>query len=262
MRVSNATRPYEINKGETNKLKDKWINQCKIDIKKNKTSVFKKNTKEIIKEFSEIEVEEKNIPKVGIVGEILVKYLPEANNNLQDILEAEGTEVVLPDLMDFFMYCIRNAHHKNTLLSKGASGSIVSAAGVSYIEYFRKYIRRELEKSKYNPPLYITDLENMAEEIVSLGNQYGEGWLLTAEMLELIEDGANNIVCIQPFGCLPNHITGKGVIKKVRELNPEANIIPIDYDPGASEVNQVNRIKLMLSQAREILKEQEKVVIS
>ena len=262
MRLSNATRPYEVNKGETDSLKRKWIEKCKVDIKRNKTSMFKENVKEIIREFSNVEVENKNIPKVGIVGEILVKYLPEANNNLQDILEAEGTEVVLPDLMDFFMYCLRNGHHKNKLLSKGVFGSFVSNAGVKYIEYFRKFVRRELEKSKYNPPLHITDLEDMAEEIVSLGNQYGEGWLLTAEMLELIEDGANNIVCIQPFGCLPNHITGKGVIKKVRELNPEANIIPIDYDPGASEVNQINRIKLMLSQAREIVKQQDEIVKS
>ena len=120
-----------------------------------------------------------------------------------------------------------------------------------------RYIRRALEGTRYHAPLYITDLEDRAEKIVSLGNQYGEGWLLTAEMVELIEVGANNIVCIQPFGCLPNHITGKGVIKKVREMYPDANIVPIDYDPGASEVNQVNRIKLMLSQAKEILKRKE-----
>ena len=255
MRLSNATRPYEVENGSTDKLKRYWIEKCREDIKINKSSMFKKNVRSIISDFSNIEVEEKNIPKVGIVGEILVKYLPEANNNLQEILENEGTEVVLPDLTDFLLYCLRNGHHKNTLLSKGKMGSLVSNAGVKFIEFYREFIRKELNKSKYNAPLYITDLEEKAETIVSLGNQYGEGWLLTAEMLELIGDGANNIVCIQPFGCLPNHITGKGVIKKVRELHPESNIIPIDYDPGASEVNQVNRIKLMLSQARQIEKD-------
>ncbi len=259
MRLSNATRPYEVEKGRTDKLKKYWIEKCREDIKRNKTSIFKRNVKSIISDFSNIEVEEKNIPKVGIVGEILVKYLPEANNNLQEILENEGTEVVLPDLTDFLLYCLRNGHHKNKLLSKGKIGSIVSNAGVKYIEYYREYIRKELSKSKYHAPLYITDLEEKAETIVSLGNEYGEGWLLTAEMLELIEDGANNIVCIQPFGCLPNHITGKGVIKKIREFHPESNIIPIDYDPGASEVNQVNRIKLMLSQARQIEKDKLKL---
>ncbi|HHX68989.1 MAG TPA: 2-hydroxyacyl-CoA dehydratase [Gallicola sp.] len=259
MRVSNATRPYEVNKNETDNLKKYWIEKCRKDIQTNKISVFKNNVKQIISDFSNIEVENKVIPKVGIVGEILVKYLPEANNNLQKILESEGTEVVLPDLMDFLMYCLRNAHHKNTLLSKGKIGSIVSGAGVKFIEYYRNFVREELKKSKYSAPLFITDLEKNAEKVVSLGNQYGEGWLLTAEMIELIEDGANNIVCIQPFGCLPNHITGKGVIKKIRQLYPQANIIPIDYDPGASEVNQVNRVKLMLSQAKEILKEQQLV---
>ena len=123
--------------------------------------------------------------------------------------------------------------------------------GVNLIEHYRKYIRNQLIKSKFTHPLKIQELEDYAQEVVSLGNQYGEGWLLTAEMIELIHINDNNIVCIQPFGCLPNHITGKGVIKRIRQLYPQANIIPIDYDPGASEVNQINRIKLMLSQAKE-----------
>ncbi|WP_100065712.1 2-hydroxyacyl-CoA dehydratase [Miniphocaeibacter massiliensis] len=260
MRVSNATRPYELEKGRTNSLKEYWIKKCREDIKKNKMSDYRRNVRRIISDFTDIPVDNnKVIPKVGIVGEILVKYLPEANNNLQEILENEGTEVVLPDLMDFLMYCLRNTHHKTTLLSKGKTSAILSNAAVKYVEYYRSFIRSELKKSKFHAPLEVTQLEDMAETIVSLGNQYGEGWLLTAEMIELIEDGANNIVCIQPFGCLPNHITGKGVIKRIRELHPEANIIPIDYDPGASEVNQVNRIKLMLSQANEILEKQEAI---
>lgn len=255
MRLSNATRPYELIKGETDALKKDWINKCREDVKGNTTINFKRNVDQIVKDFSAIRIDDtKVIPKVGIVGEILVKYLPQANNNLQQILEEEGNEVVLPDLTDFVLYCLRNTTHKADLLSKGKFSAFVSEMGVKYIEHYRKYIREALEGSRYHSPLYITDLEEKAEKIVSLGNQYGEGWLLTAEMVELIEVGANNIVCIQPFGCLPNHITGKGVIKKVREIYPDANIVPIDYDPGASEVNQVNRIKLMLSQAKEILK--------
>lgn len=255
MRVSNATRPYELIAGETDKLKEEWIEKCRRDIRTKATGNFKKNVKSIVKDFSDIKIDEdKRIPKVGIVGEILVKYLPEANNNLQKVLEEEGNEVVLPDLTDFLMYCLRNTSHKANLLSKSKISALVSQLGVGYIEYFRRYVRDALKDSRYNSPLYINELEDRAEQVVSLGNQYGEGWLLTAEMIELIEIGANNIVCIQPFGCLPNHITGKGVIKKVRELYPTANIVPIDYDPGASEVNQVNRIKLMLSQAKEILK--------
>lgn len=256
MRLSNATRPYELEKGSTDKLKDKWIETCKNHVVSPNISGFKKNVDDMIKDFENLPVdEEKIVPKVGIVGEILVKYLPEANNNLQKILESEGTEVVMPDLTDFIMYCLRNATHKNELLSKGKFMRYLSNLGVKYIEFFRDYVRKALQKSRFTAPLYVQQLEKMAEPIVSLGNQYGEGWLLTAEMIELIEDGANNIVCIQPFGCLPNHITGKGVIKKIREIHPEANIIPIDYDPGASEVNQINRIKLMLSQANNKIEE-------
>ncbi|MDO5018434.1 MAG: acyl-CoA dehydratase activase-related protein [Lagierella massiliensis] len=262
MRLANATRPYELTKGETDRLKSHWIKKCKEDINNKATTNFKKNVKIITQDFSNIRIDEnKKIPKVGIVGEILVKYLPEANNNLQSVLEKEGNEVVLPDLTDFILYCLRNSIHKANLLSKSKFSGFVSQMGVRYIEYYRKYIREALTGTRYDKPLMITELEKNAEEIVSLGNQYGEGWLLTAEMVELIEVGANNIVCIQPFGCLPNHITGKGVIKKVRELYPDANIVPIDYDPGASEVNQINRIKLMLSQAKEILKKNNPIKI-
>ena len=256
MRVSNATRPYEINKGETNEMKEKWIDICRKQVRSPRMSQFKKNIYKIVEDFESIPIEKKAIPKVGIVGEILVKYLPEANNNLQDILEKEGAEVVLPDLTDFIMYSLRNAVHKHQLLSKGRFGAVLCDMGVKFIEFYRRHIRKALANSRFDTPLYVEELENLAEPVVSLGNQYGEGWLLTAEMLELIESGAPNIVCIQPFGCLPNHITGKGVIKTIREMHEEANIIPIDYDPGASEVNQINRIKLMLNQARENLEKE------
>ncbi len=251
MRVSNATRPYEVYRGSTDKLKDEWIEKLKVFVQKPKLSEFKHYVKEIVHDFDNLEVKMREIPKVGIVGEILVKYLPEANNHLQKTLEAEGTEVIIPDLTDFLMYCLRNATHKYKLLSKGFFGAKFAQLGVYYIEYYRKHIRAALEGTRFYQIEYIENLEKKVDGIVSLGNQYGEGWLLTAEMIELIELGASNIVCTQPFGCLPNHITGKGVIKKLREIHPEANIIPIDYDPGASEVNQINRIKLMLSTARD-----------
>lgn len=186
------------------------------------------------------------------MGEILVKYLPEANNNLQDLLEGEGAEVLVPELADFFLYCFRNATHKADLLGTSKAMAALSNLGVSLIEFYRRPVRRALRASTHFTEMFhIEDVEAFASEIVSLGHHYGEGWLLTGEMVELIHEGAPNIVCIQPFGCLPNHITGKGVMKAIREAYPESNIIAIDYDPGASEVNQVNRVKLMMTSARE-----------
>lgn len=253
VRVSNETRPYEKIIGSTNMLKRQWIERAKESVINHSIARFKKDVKDIIHDFSRLEVTGERKPRVGIVGEILVKYLPEANNHLQDTLEAEGAEVIVPDLIDFFLYGLRNATHKWRMLSKGIRNKLGADLAIKYIEYYRDIIRQELAKSKFDAPPLIRELEEMAQPFVSLGNQYGEGWLLTAEMVELIQAGAANIVCVQPFGCLPNHITGKGVIKAVREQYPQANIIPIDYDPGASEVNQVNRIRLMLSQAKENL---------
>lgn len=251
VRVSNETRPYEKIKGSTEILKRHWIEKCKTDIRTHNLKQYKQNVKDIVHDFSRLEVTGEKKPRVGIVGEILVKFLPEANNHLQAHLEEEGAEVIVPDLTDFFMYSFRNATHKYNLLSKGYGMKFLADLGIKYIEYYRGFIRRELENSRFDPPLLVEQLEEFAKPIVSLGNQYGEGWLLTAEMVELIHAGAENIVCVQPFGCLPNHITGKGVIKAIRGHFPKANIIPIDYDPGASEVNQINRIRLMLSQAKD-----------
>ncbi len=255
VRVSNETRPYEKIKGSTEILKRRWIQKVKKDVRHHKMADFKRNVKAIVNEFERLETTGEKKPRVGIVGEILVKFLPEANNHLQRTLEEEGAEVLVPDLTDFFMYSFRNATHKWRLLSKGYGMKLAADLGIKYIEHYRGIIREALENSRFDAPLQIEKLETYAQEFVSLGNQYGEGWLLTAEMVELIHMGAENIVCVQPFGCLPNHITGKGVIKAIRSAYPKANIIPIDYDPGASEVNQVNRIRLMLSQARDNVKE-------
>ncbi|MDU2354367.1 MAG: 2-hydroxyglutaryl-CoA dehydratase, partial [Anaerococcus sp.] len=198
------------------------------------------------------------LPKAGIVGEILVKFLPEANNNLQKVLEAEGAEVILPDLTDFFMYCMKNSELKADLYGKSKMSARFGRLGINIVEQYRKPVRKALRASKrFNEPEYIDQIVEYADTVTSLGNQAGEGWLLAGEMVELIHADAPNIVCIQPFGCLPNHITGKGVMKKIREDYPQANIVAIDYDPGASEVNQINRVKLMMSQARDNLKQKE-----
>ena len=257
MRISNRMRPYEINKGETDRLKEEWLNRLSEFIENYNYSTYKKLINEMVEDFDNIPIDEGLVlPRVGIVGEILVKYLPEANNNLQDVIEKEGGEVIIPDLTDFLLYCIRNSEHKANLYKKSKFKSKIIDFGRVYIEFYRKPSREALNKSKhFVEPLFIQSIEDYAEEIVSVGHQYGEGWLLTGEMIELIHGDAPNIVCIQPFGCLPNHITGKGVMKAVRERYEQANIIAIDYDPGASEVNQVNRIKLMMTSAKEALKE-------
>lgn len=249
MRLSNRTRPYELTKGDTDRLKDYWIARCRKEALTTSKKNFELVSQKIIDDFENIEADfTRDLPRVGIVGEILVKYLPAANNHLQKTLEKEGAEVVIPDFLDFFMYCCRNQEHKCKLLSKGNIPAWGGALAIWYIDSYRDIVRNLLKDSKrYDPPAYIKEVENYAEDFVSLANQYGEGWLLTGEMTEMIDNGVENIVCIQPFGCLPNHITGKGVIKKVKEVYPQANIVPIDYDPGASEVNQINRIKLMLS---------------
>ncbi|WP_311491793.1 acyl-CoA dehydratase activase-related protein [uncultured Anaerococcus sp.] len=255
-RVANATRPYEIEENATNKLKETWIRRLTEEIRTMDRPKYRKAIKDIVKDFDEIPVCHKEIPKAGIVGEILVKFLPEANNHLQDVLEAEGAEVIIPDLTDFFLYCFKNAELKRDFYGKSLVNASLARMGIVLIENFRKPIRKALKESiHFDEPKYIDDISDLASEVTSLGNQAGEGWLLAGEMVELIEAGAPNIVCIQPFGCLPNHITGKGVMKKIREVYPEANIVAIDYDPGASEVNQVNRVKLMMAAARDKMKE-------
>ena len=216
---------------------------------------FKRNIKGIIHDFDTLPITDEKKPRVGIVGEILVKFLPDANNHLVDLLEAEGAEAVMPDLLDFFLYCFYNANFKAEHLGAKNSTARLCNMGISAIEFFRKTAREELKKSThFTQQANIQELAKYAEPIVSLGNQTGEGWFLTGEMLELIHSGVNNIVCTQPFGCLPNHVVGKGVIKELRHQYPLSNIIAVYYDPGASEVNQLNRIKLMLATAQKNLK--------
>ena len=251
MRCLYRTRPYEKEKGSANVLHEKWKKICLESLTKTgSNAVFKKNIQGIVHDFDTLPLLDIKKPRVGIVGEILVKFLPSANNHLVDLLEAEGAEAVMPDLLDFFMYCFYNNNYNYEFLGKTKKGAIVSNTIIKVLESFRKPAREALEKSKrFEAPAHIEKLAAYARPIVSIGNQNGEGWFLTGEMIELIKSGAPNIVCAQPFACLPNHIVGKGVIKHLREAYPEANIVAVDYDPGASEVNQVNRIKLMLAAA-------------
>ena len=185
-----------------------------------------------------------------------MKFSPLANNHIVELLEREGAEAVMPDLLDFLLYCFYNQNFKYENLGAGWKGRALCNAAIALLEFFRKTARKEFRASRrFTPPGEIRELADKAREYVSLGNQTGEGWFLTGEMLELLAEGVDNIVCTQPFGCLPNHIVGKGVIKELKRHNPGANIIAVDYDAGASEVNQLNRIKLMLTVAQNKIRE-------
>ena len=250
-------RPYEKVKGSANRLHRKWAKIC-IDFVSGPKASFKKYKqicRTMIRDFDRLPITDEKKPRVGIVGEIMVKFLPAANNHLAELLEKEGAEAVCPDLIDFFMYSFYNANFKLKHLGGKKSTATLCNIGIKAIDWLRSAASKEFEKSvHFTPPAKIEDLAEYASPIVSVGNQTGEGWFLTGEMMELIHAGVENIVCTQPFGCLPNHIVGKGVIKAIRKNYPKANIVAVDYDPGASEVNQLNRIKLMLSTANKNLK--------
>ena len=250
-------RPYEASIGTTNAMHEKWKKECIEFITSKHPSIFKfrRMCREIIEDFdNNIELLNIQKPRVGVVGEILVKFSPTANNYLVNLLESEGAEAVVPDLIDFILYCFYNQNFKVNKLGFDKKKAFIGNLGIKAVEWFRAPASKAFTASKhFDPPADIHKLGKMASDIVSLGNQTGEGWFLTGEMLELIHNKAPNIVCTQPFACLPNHVVGKGVIKELRRLYPESNIVAIDYDPGASEVNQLNRIKLMLSTANKKL---------
>lgn len=258
MRVLYRMRPYELENGSADALHNKWVRICTEQLTKKGFGFreFNKNLKNIIRDFDALPINETlKKPRVGIVGEILVKFLPSANNYLVELLEAEGAEAVMPDLLDFFLYSFYNSNFKAEKLGMSKKMARLSNLGIKALEFVRKPAKKACKKSKhFTPPSDIRVLANMASDIVSIGNQTGEGWFLTGEMLELIHNDVPNIVCAQPFGCLPNHVVGKGVIKELRIEHPDANIVAVDYDPGASEVNQLNRIKLMLATAKKNLK--------
>lgn len=250
MRVLYRVRPYEKIKGSANLLYETWTQRCKEALHNGDFKRFKGNIRGIVEDFDNIELNYEKKPKVGLVGEILVKFHPTANNGIVDIVEKEGAEAVMPDLVDFLFYCAFDANFKYEKLSGSMKKKMINNAAIVGMEYYRKEMKKVLGNSKrFTAPSSIYKLAEDASEILSVGNQTGEGWFLTAEMIELIKGGAQNIVCMQPFACLPNHVTGKGMIKELKRRYPQANIVAVDYDPGASEVNQLNRIKLMLSVA-------------
>lgn len=256
MKLLLATRPYEVKKGTTEALYNEWHKKCYKAVAKGNMKEFKKNTKSIIEDFNSIKIKKTLLPKVGIVGEILIKYHTFGNDHLVEKLENEGVEVFVPELMGFVKYCAYNNIIKNKILKKGKALSVGSSVVLHIIDHYEKTVREALKNTRYRNTSNIYELAENVDGILSTGNQTGEGWFLTAEMVELIKDDIKNIICVQPFACLPNHIVGKSVVKKIRALYKDANIVAIDYDPGASHTNQVNRIKLMLTVAKDNLNNQ------
>lgn len=254
-------RAYEINKGETKKLFDIWLDKCKKLVVKSSMKDFKSSIYEMVEDFEKIELDKTLIkPKVGIVGEVLIKYHPFGNNYVAEKLEEEGAEVILPDFMGFVKFIATHKITFNQLIKTDKMKAKLFKTAIKLIDILEKDSKIALANSKkgYLPPANIWELEDKVKDILSIGNQTGEGWFLTAEMIEYIENGIPNIACVQPFACLPNHVVGKGVIKTIRSKFPEANISAIDYDPGASEANQTNRIKLLMTVAKDNLKKQQK----
>lgn len=263
MRTTYRTRPYEKVKGSVNLLYNKWVARCHKTVASGNFKIFRETINDIVKDFDNIELNE-NVrkPKVGIVGEILVKFHPNANNDVYSLLEEEGVEVVVPDLIDFASYCTYNGTIKYEELLTGTYKSwAINKAATKAIDLYKRPCVEAFKKSKrFTAPSNINELAHKANKFLSLSNQSGEGWFLTAEMIELLDSGVDNILCLQPFACLPNHITGKGMIKKLKDSYPMSNIVPIDYDAGASEVNQINRIKLMLTNAFRIMNNNHEVI--
>ncbi|MEG0774307.1 acyl-CoA dehydratase activase-related protein [Clostridium sp.] len=256
MNVLYRVRPYEKIKGSANELYEKWVVICKDSLRVSSRKIFKENIKAMVKEFEELELINELKPKVGLVGEILVKFHPTANNNVVDIVEAEGAEAVMPGLTDFLLYCASDGDYKFKYLSGSKLSQVLGQAAISVIEFYRNVYKKAIKNStRFHGPKSIKDIAKGASSVVDLGHQTGEGWFLTGEMVELIESGVKNIICMQPFACLPNHVTGKGMMKELKRVFPGTNIVAIDYDPGASEVNQLNRIKLMIATAFENMEE-------
>ena len=254
-------RVYEIHKGETQKLFDQWMEKSKRLLEKSTMKEFKQSIYDMVEDFEKIELDlsvEK--PKVGIVGEVLIKYHPYGNNFVADKLEEEGAEVILPDFMGFIKFIASHKITFNQLIKTDKVKAKLFKAAIKLIDILEKDAVIALQNSKkgYLLPCDIFELETKVKDVLSIGNQTGEGWFLTAEMIEYIEHGIPNIICVQPFACLPNHVVGKGVIKTIRSKFPEANISPVDYDPGASESNQTNRIKLLMTVAKDNLTKQQK----
>ena len=258
------TEPYEINKGEAEAMQEKWIKHLYALLLEDKgwhSREVRANMPQMAADFASIPVKRVPKVKVGVVGEIYVKYSPLGNNDLEKFLASQDCEVNIPGLMGFVQYCVYNFSetarlYGGNLLTLNASSLLLNIIGKT-----ERVMLDSLKDNGFHAPMPFLELVKQADGVISTGDKMGEGWLLTAEMVELVKTGYENIVCAQPFGCLPNHICGKGVINRIRELYPTANITPIDYDPGATRVNQENRIKLMLAVARERLEQRESATV-
>ena len=251
MKCLYRTRPYELVPGSADALYEKWNKECEeICLGSFAFHRYEKACKNIIKEFDKLPLKPVKKARVGVVGEVLVKFHPTANNQIVKKIEEEGAEAVVPEFVDFFLFCFSHGLFKHKNLDSSRKSVIISKLLISVVEILRKKTKKYYKRSKrFTPPTSIYHKMKIVDDIVQLGNIMGEGWFLTAEMVELIEEGVLSIACIQPFACLPNHVTGKGMIKELRRRYSDANIAAIDYDPGASEVNQINRLKLLLSNA-------------
>jgi len=252
--MANQCRPYEIIEGETDLRIDKWVNRLTAEFKQKgsfKTFHIRNNFNLIADDFASIPVKRVPKVKVGIVGEIYVKFAPLGNNNLEEFLLSEGCEPVVPGLTDFIIFKCDNRVVDHQLYG----GKFATFVGAGFLKWYcmklQKYMIEAVKRyPEFRAPCTFEHLKKLVKGYLGYGNKMGEGWLLTAEMLELIDSGVNNIVCTQPFGCLPNHVVGKGMVRKIKDNLPQANIVCIDYDPGATRINQENRIKLMLANAR------------
>ena len=264
-KMLHKNRAYEKNKGETDKVFNTWMEKSKKLVTHCTNKEFKQAIYDMVADFEKIELDQSiEKPKVGVVGEVLIKYHPFGNNYVADLLEKEGAEVILPDFMGFVKFMATHKITFNTLLNSNKLSAKISRIALDLINLMEKDTYQALASSRKNylMPCDIFDLEKKVKNILSIGNQTGEGWFLTAEMIEYIENDIPNIVCVQPFACLPNHVVGKGVIKTIRQHFPMANITPVDYDPGASETNQANRIKLLMTVAKDNLKLKQKEKIA
>ena len=257
MRCLYRTRPYEAVPGSAEAMKDRWMQSCSRHLAAESGSMgIRELCEMIVKDFDALPLDETLVkPRVGIVGEILVKYMPLANNHLVELLEEEGAEAVVPDLLDFFSMCLHSNEYRHAYMGGSLASDLLGRLGVEALERLRKPAAEALSHSRrFSAPRRIERIAEPAKPFLSLGNQYGEGWFLCGEMIELLDEGVDNIICIQPFGCLPNHVLGKGVIKALKTAFPQANIAAVDFDPGASEVNQRNRIRLLLTAAAKAMR--------
>ena len=258
-RVVYRTRPYELEKGQIDALHEEWLKKVEGNVRNGSLTQFNRSMKKIIKDFDTVPISNEVKPKVGVVGEILVKYSPTANNDIVRLLEAEGAEAVVPDLIGFMNYSLYNQIWKYDNMGMPKKNKNLAEMAIKLIEVVEKPMDKALRASERFTGIHsIYQLAEDASKILSIGNHTGEGWFLTGEMIDLLKTGVNNIVCMQPFGCLPNHVVGKGVIKELRHQYPKSNIAAIDYDPGVSIVNQLNRIRLMMATANKQLKEEVK----